>query len=113
MHTDRDHVRRQPAPNLRPTTLISLDCFPLLLRSKPLPPQIVGPLLIKQHPRMLTRNRISTQIVANNCDTLFPKMGSPTPSRFGQIEGPPVYWRLDKWFPTLTVASRLVLVVSA
>jgi hypothetical protein len=28
-------------------------------------------------------------------------------------EGPPVYWRLDKWFPTLTGVSRLALVGSA
>ena len=29
------------------------------------------------------------------------------------LEGPPVHWRLDSRFPTLTMLSRLALVVSA
>ena len=81
MHTDRDQVRRHTLIQGIPILTVPFNSLPLLLSSKPLPPQLIGPVLIQQHSRMLPGNRIPTQIVGNDRDTPFSKMGSTTLSR--------------------------------
>jgi hypothetical protein len=49
------------------------------------------------------KNKAALSITSADRHRLF------SPADFAMTEGPPVHWRLDSWFPTLTGVSRLVV----